>query len=234
MNLKFCRVGAILVQSFGLLLMSFSISAGLSTSFLSRGQRQNDPAILRRDLSMPPPQLQSSQHPPGVDARTNGRRSVLQTAWTIAAATVLTFSDVVVGTRSAHADTGAVVRGTPVNAFNGLTFQYRGSDFDGLRATDVPEPSISYREFCELLKTPGGVTLVEFMAPDGDVAYATLTTKDAGDAAAASRRIRIGEGYPIERHDGYSSPAFAIRTVQNAGVPYKFVVPSLSKTTTRP
>ena len=42
-------------------------------------------------------------------------------------------------------------------------------------------------------------------------------------------KIRIGEGYPIEQHDGYSSPAFAIRTVKNANVPYKFVVPALAK-----
>ena len=112
------------------------------------------------------------------------------------------------------------VRGTPVNAFNGLAFQYRGNDFDGLHADDLDEPSIPYKEFVEKLKA-GQVTFVEFMAPDGDAAYATLQ--------ANGSRIRIGEGYPIERHDGYSSPAFAIRTVQDAGVPYKFVVPALAR-----
>lgn len=121
--------------------------------------------------------------------------------------------------QNAVADTGAEVRGTPVNAFNGLIFQYRGNDFPGLRAADIDEPSISYADFVAKLKA-GEVTAVEFLAPDGDVAYATL---------GGNKKIRIGEGYPIEQHDGYSSPAFAIRTVKNAGVPYKFIVPALSQ-----
>jgi hypothetical protein len=121
----------------------------------------------------------------------------------------------------ARADTGAEVRGTPVNAFNGLAFQYRGSDFNGLIASDINEPSISYQEFVTKLKS-GDVLFVEFYAPDGDVAYATLKSNP-------NNKIRIGEGYPIEQHDGYSSPAFAIRTVKNANVPYKFVVPALAK-----
>ena len=120
----------------------------------------------------------------------------------------------------ALADTGAEVRGTPVNAFNGLAFQYRGSDFSGLPASDINEPSISYQDFVSKLKS-GDVQFVEFYAPDGDVAYATLKSNH--------QKIRIGEGYPIEQHDGYSSPAFAIRTVKNANVPYKFVVPALAK-----
>jgi hypothetical protein len=162
--------------------------------------------------------------PPETDVLPNGRRALLQTAWTAAAtaATTAAFSSVLGVAPAQAADTGAQVRGTPVNAFNGLTFQYRGNDFNGLRATDLEEPSISYRDFCEELKT-GRVVLVEFLAPNGDVAYATTTLTNG-----SQQRIRIGEGYPIERHDGYSSPAFAIRTVQNAGVPYKFVVPSLA------
>jgi hypothetical protein len=120
---------------------------------------------------------------------------------------------------TALADTGAEVRGTKLNAFNGLIFQYRGNDFPGLSAADIDEPSISYAEFVTQLKA-GEVTSVDFLAPDGDVAYATLRSKG---------KLRIGEGYPIEQHDGYSSPAFAIRTVKNAGVPYKFIVPALSQ-----
>ena len=54
-----------------------------------------------------------------------GLRALLQTAWTATAATWMASSVPV----PAHADTGAQVRGTPVNAFNGLTFQYRGNDF---------------------------------------------------------------------------------------------------------
>jgi hypothetical protein len=120
----------------------------------------------------------------------------------------------------ANADTGPEVRGTSLTPFNGLAFQYRGSEFGGLEATDLDEPSIAYSDFIEKLKT-GKVEFVEFIAPDGDVAYATL--KDD------SKRIRIGEGYPVEQHDGWSSPAFAVRAVKNAAVPYKFTVPALSK-----
>jgi hypothetical protein len=102
-------------------------------------------------------------------------------------------------------------------------FQYRGNDFSGLKVEDlVDEPSISYQDFVERLKK-GDVTYVEFLAPYGDAAYATL--------AGSKDPVRIGAGYPIEQHDGYSSPAFAIRAVQNSGVPYKFVVPGLAKFT---
>jgi hypothetical protein len=71
------------------------------------------------------------------------------------------------------------------------------------------------------------VTFVEFLAPYGDVAYATLQSNNG-------RPIRVGAGYPIEQHDGYSSPAFAIRTVANAGVPYKFTVPALAVSSSKP
>jgi len=113
------------------------------------------------------------------------------------------------------------VRGIDVTPFNGLAFQYRGSDFAGLKADEINEPSISYREFMEKLKS-GEVEFVEFMAPDGDAAYVTLKSKSGAPP------IRIGEGYPIEQHDGYSSPAFAVRAVKNANVPYKFTVPALN------
>jgi hypothetical protein len=111
-------------------------------------------------------------------------------------------------------------QGIEVNAFNGLIFNYRGADFNGLDASTLNEPSVSYAEFNEKLKA-NEVSLVEFLAPDGDVAYVTFKSNN--------KRIRIGEGYPIEQHDGYSSPMFCVRAVKNAGVPYKFVVPGLMK-----
>lgn len=117
-------------------------------------------------------------------------------------------------------------QGIEVTAFNGLIFNYRNSQFGGLDADDLDEPSISYKEFCGRLKA-GEVEFVEFLAPDGDVAYATFKPKAEGEAKSAP--IRIGEGYPIEQHDGWSSPAFAVRTVKDAGVPYKFTVPGLAK-----
>lgn len=115
-------------------------------------------------------------------------------------------------------------QGIKVNAFNGLIFNYRGNDFGGLAATDIDEPSVSYAEFNQRLKA-GDVAMVEFNAPDGDQAYVTFKNNNNGDKG---KPIRIGEGYPIERHDGYSSPLFCIRAVKDAGVPYKFVVPSLA------
>jgi hypothetical protein len=116
-------------------------------------------------------------------------------------------------------------QGIKVDAFNGLIFNYRGSDFGGLEATSLNEPSVSYAEFNEKLKA-GEVEFVEFMAPDGDAAYVTFKAKEGG---AKTSPIRIGEGYPIEQHDGYSSPMFCVRAVKNAGVPYKFTVPALAK-----
>lgn len=122
-----------------------------------------------------------------------------------------------------HADTGAEVRGIGLTPFNGLAFQYRGTDFGGLKADDIAEPSVSYEEFVKSLQN-GEVSFVEFLAPAGDVAYVTFAAKDGGSQPAP---IRIGEGYPIEQADGWSSPAFVVRTVKNAGVPYKFTVPAL-------
>lgn len=78
------------------------------------------------------------------------------------------------------------VRGTAVTPFNGLMFQYRGSEFGGLTAGDLNgEESITYADFMDKLKA-GQVESVEFLAPDGDKAYATL--KESG------KSIRIGEG----------------------------------------
>jgi len=111
-----------------------------------------------------------------------------------------------------------------LNAFNTLTFNYRRNDFNGLKASDLNEESISYADF--LAKMDGGeVKFVEFYAPDGDVAYATLetvTTTSSGEGSETKKvsktRIRIGEGYPVEIHDGWSSPAFVIRSVKEKGV----------------
>jgi len=116
-------------------------------------------------------------------------------------------------------------QGIKVDAFNGLIFNYRGGGFGGLEASALNEPSVSYADFNQRLKA-GEVEFVEFMAPDGDAAYVTFKAKE-GDAKSSP--IRIGEGYPIEQHDGYSSPMFCVRAVKNAGVPYKFTVPALAK-----
>jgi len=140
---------------------------------------------------------------------TPNRRSILKSL--LSAATTLSISNAV----SAEE---VEIRGTKIDNFNGLSFNYRGNDFNGLDASTLNEPSISYMDFLSKLGK-GEVEFVKFYAPDGDVAYATLKDME--------KPIRIGEGYPIEQHDGYSSPAFAIRSVKEKGVPYKFVLPAL-------
>ena len=110
------------------------------------------------------------------------RRNVLATTM----AAVLT---TVGSTQTASADTGAEVRGTAVTPFNGLAFQYRGSDFAGLTSADIDEPSVSYQDFMQRLKT-GQVKFVEFLARDGDKAYATFVSADGKTEAP----IRIGAG----------------------------------------
>lgn len=112
--------------------------------------------------------------------------------------------------------------GVPLNPFNGLTFNYRGNEFGGLDASTLNEPSIPYQEFLERMDK-GEVEFVEFIAPDGDAAYATFKSKEVAD-----KPIRIGEGYPVEQHDGWSSPAFVVKSVKKNGVPYKFTVPGLA------
>lgn len=139
----------------------------------------------------------------------------------VGASAAAAFSLLTASSAQAEAETRQGIEVTP---FNGLAFNYKNSQFGGLDADDIDEPSVSYKEFCERLKK-GEVEFVEFIAPDGDVAYATF--KAEGGAKPAP--IRIGEGFPVEQHDGWSSPAFAVRTVKNAGVPYKFTVPGLEK-----
>jgi hypothetical protein len=111
----------------------------------------------------------------------------------------------------------------PITPFNGLIFNYRNSDVPfGLDASTLgDEPSVPFKEFADRLQK-GEVKFVDFQAPFGDVAYVTFKEGDG-------KPIRIGEGYPIEQHDGWSSPAFVVRAVENQNVPYKFSVPGLEK-----
>mmetsp|Transcript_11313 Transcript_11313/g.10827 ORF Transcript_11313/g.10827 Transcript_11313/m.10827 type:complete len:214 (-) Transcript_11313:155-796(-) len=114
--------------------------------------------------------------------------------------------------------------GVPLTPFNGLPYNYRGNEFGGLDASTLNEPSIPYSEFLQKLES-GEVEFVEFFAPDGDAAYATFKSKEGEEKL---KSIRIGEGYPIEQHRGWSSPAFVVKSVARKGVPYKFTVPGLS------
>lgn len=53
---------------------------------------------------------------------------------------------------------------------------------------------------------------VVFMPPSGDVAFALIEGKS----------VRIGEGWPVEVSNSWSSPNWVVRILQNEGVPYKF------------
>ena len=109
-----------------------------------------------------------------------------------------------------------------INTFNSLIYNFKNSALDGgLDASTLNEPSISFIEFGEAMKK-GQVTFVEFLAPNGLVAYATLKKNP-------KKPIRIGQGYPTGAKNSWSSPDFVIRSVSNYGVPYKFTVPALEK-----
>lgn len=154
-----------------------------------------------------------------LSATADDRRSFLQASG-MALASILTLAQPALAEQEPETR-----QGIEVTSFNGLAFNYRGGAFGGLDASELNEPSVPYADFIQRLKE-GQVEFVEFMAPEGDAAYATFKAKE-GESKPGP--IRIGEGYPIEQHDGYSSPAFAVRAVKNAGVPYKFTVPALAK-----
>jgi hypothetical protein len=117
------------------------------------------------------------------------------------------------------------VIGREIQSFNGLIYNFKNTALDGgLDASKITEDSVPFIEFGEKMKN-GEVAFVEFMAPNGAVAYATF--KDKG--GKSSTPIRIGQGYPTGAKNSWSSPDFVIRSVSNFGVPYKFTVPGLKK-----
>lgn len=108
-----------------------------------------------------------------------------------------------------------------INTFNSLIYNFQNTALDGgLDAKSLNEPSITFVEFGQAMKK-GEVTFVEFLAPTGAVAYATLKKNP-------KKPIRIGQGYPTGGKNSWSSPDFVIRSVSNYKVPYKFTVPALA------
>lgn len=87
-------------------------------------------------------------------------------------------SAALIGPNAASA-AGETRQGIELTPFNSLAFQYRNSQNGGLDATTINEPSIPYADFLSKLST-GEVEFVEFLAPDGDVAYATLKPAEGG------------------------------------------------------
>ncbi|KAL3765478.1 hypothetical protein ACHAWO_009323 [Cyclotella atomus] len=121
--------------------------------------------------------------------------------------------------------------GVQLTPFNSLAFNYRGGSSP--TAGNIKEPSVSYSDFLTKLNSDQ-VSFVEFLAPNGDVAYATFkqSTGDGSSSSGNMEPIRIGEGYPLEDPEGWSSPAFVIKAVAKKGVPYKFVVPGINSIAT--
>mmetsp|Transcript_19549 Transcript_19549/g.35389 ORF Transcript_19549/g.35389 Transcript_19549/m.35389 type:complete len:240 (-) Transcript_19549:116-835(-) len=175
------------------------------------------------------PQAQDSE---GSTTDQQSRRSVLSSLLTTTVAATMGAS--VLFPSEAFAEAESMERGgVPLTPFNSLAFNYRGGESPTVDPSAINEVSIPYSEFLEKLASDQ-VTFVEFLAPNGDKAYATLksTTGEAADSSSSGgetiKPIRIGEGYPIEDPEGWSSPAFVIKAVAKKGVPYKFVVPGLS------
>lgn len=120
-------------------------------------------------------------------------------------------------------DTKTVV-GREIQSFNGLIYSFKNTALNGgLDASKIKEPSVPFIEFGQKMKD-GEVTFVEFMAPNGEVAYATFKGKEGKE----EERLRIGQGYPTGGKNSWSSPDYVIRSVSNFGVPYKFTVPMLA------
>ncbi|CAB9497732.1 expressed unknown protein [Seminavis robusta] len=165
--------------------------------------------------------LDSKAPQPTTTAGTDRRSLLLGGAAALISAATVTAAN----PQPANAALGA---GTPVGreigTFNSLIDNLKNIDLGGgLDASKLNEPSVPFSEFGEKLKN-GEVAFVEFMAPSGDVAYATFKGKKDKE-----ERIRIGQGYPISKKGSWSSPDYVIRAVSNFGVPYKFTVPALAK-----
>mmetsp|Transcript_22752 Transcript_22752/g.27903 ORF Transcript_22752/g.27903 Transcript_22752/m.27903 type:complete len:186 (-) Transcript_22752:3421-3978(-) len=156
---------------------------------------------------------------PGIDAAIN-RRNTFKRLLLLTVSTTLSHNKA-----SLAVDDDLTRGGVNLSPFNGLSFNYRGNDKNGLDASTIDEPSIPYVDFLKKLDE-GDVEFVEFLAPNGDAAYATFKVKDG---EKMMKPIRIGEGYPIEDPEGWSSPAFVIKSVKKKGVAYKFIVPMLDK-----
>ena len=74
---------------------------------------------------------------------------------------------------------------------------------------EAPAGSMPYPDFLKALKDKK-VEGVVFQPPAGDVAFALIDGKS----------VRIGEGWPVEVSNSWSSPTWVVRILQNEGVPY--------------
>lgn len=119
-------------------------------------------------------------------------------------------------TARAEGSFGATCLGFGCNA-------YQNTDYDGMTKSEAPAGSMPYADFLDVVKEKK-VTFVEFLPPAGDEAYATM---------ADGARIRVGEGWPMEIGNSWSSPMWVGRILKNAEVPYKFAYDLKMKPTRR-
>eukprot|EP00752_Nemacystus_decipiens_P010558 g9402.t1 len=88
-------------------------------------------------------------------------------------------------------------------------------DYPGAPAP-TDEESITFKSFLESLDK-GLVAKVDFLA-NGNKAYAFVKPSATGEPT----RIRVGEGYPDEQGNGWSSPLWVVRALNDRNVPYHF------------
>ena len=88
---------------------------------------------------------------------------------------------------------------------------YQNTDFNGMPAQRAPAGSMPYDQFLKAVKD-GKVEGVVFMPPSGDEAYALIEGKS----------VRMGEGWPVEVSNSWSSPSWVVRILENEGVPYSW------------
>ena len=86
---------------------------------------------------------------------------------------------------------------------------YGDLGFNGLPAEQATPGSMPYPEFLKAIKAKK-VEGVVFQPPNGDVAYALIDGKS----------VRMGEGWPVEVSNSWSSPTWVVRILENEGVPY--------------
>lgn len=90
---------------------------------------------------------------------------------------------------------------------------FGAQDYPGAPAP-TDEESITFKTFLDSLDK-GVVAKVDFLS-GGDKAYAFL--KPAGGGSGEPTRIRIGEGYPDEQTNGWSSPLWVVRALNDRNV----------------
>eukprot|EP00964_Phaeocystis_antarctica_P042218 scaffold24179_cov90-Phaeocystis_antarctica.AAC.3 len=108
---------------------------------------------------------------------------------------------------------------------------YSNTDFNGLTKEDAPTGSLPYPDFLKALKEKK-VEGVVFQPPSGDVAFALIDGKSVRityrlrqpkpkpEPKPKPNQVRIGEGWPVEISNSWSSPTWVVRILKNEGVPY--------------